>query len=90
MKVHQNHVGAGDDALRGGMHKVRDAVRSDVSGTDRVRGVNADGQMSKMTHHRHMPKVHEVTVGVAHVGFHAPETENDVAVAFAREVFGGI
>jgi len=86
----QDHVGAGDHALQGGVEDFQKAIRGAVAGADRVRRVDAYRHPGQAFDHGYMGEIDQVAVRVAHVGFHTPETEHHVAVAFRGQVFGGV
>src|SRR5207237_10527444 len=73
-----------------GVHDVEDAVGAARARADRVRGVYADGHARQALDDGHVREVNEVAVRVADVRLHAAQAEDDLAVALAREVLGGV
>ena len=87
MKIHQDHVGAGDHALCGGMKDIHDAIRPGVTGTYGVRRINAHRHARQHFHRRDMGEVHHVPVRITILGFHAAQAKYHLAVALTGQVF---
>ena len=55
-----------------------------------MRRIDANRHASKTFYDRNVREVDHVPMRIADVGLHSPKSKDDVLIAFAGEVFGGV
>ena len=87
MHIDEQHICPGDDALRGNVKNIENAVGRRGTDADRVRRIDTYRHPRQPMDYRHMAKINQVAMRIAKVGFHAAKTKDNLRIAFRRTVF---